>query len=233
MRRIAFVILILAFVVSLPKTTLADLIFPNEFGTTFQVFNPASATSDVFFGYDSTTNLFSFGGSVGIASSSAVIDAFPLSAPFDIDDLIGTFSLTAEVDETGTTLGGVFSLVGESATLGTGLGDVLLSGTVESVEFILDDFVGAIFQIIATVNYTDAALEGLYGDPDQALIVCAACPPALEFIADPWTVDSPLSVPATQNPNIYVSTLSVPEPGTLALLVIGLSGIGLARRKQP
>ena len=200
-------------------------------GATFEVFNPAPSTSNVLYAYDATTDTFSIDGTLGTAGDPAVLDTFPLSSPIDVPDIVGTYSLTATVDGTGTTMGGSFSWIGESASLGIAAGSTLLAGTIESVEYFPTSIIN--FQIISRVDSVNAAIAALYGPVNSALIDCAACPGSADFNLNPWSVSFGPSSPVTQTPSIYGSARALPAPTTLLLLSIGLAGLaGVTRRRE-
>lgn len=234
MRKISSLAVLLTALAFLPGRAIADFITPGDFGATFEVFNQSGATSSILYAYDSATDQFSISGPVGTAAAPAVLDAFPLGAPFDATDLVANFSLTATVDSTGAVSGGSFSWVGQSASLGIAAGSVLLSGTIQSVEFLLSELQG--FQIVSSVDSVNAQIAALYGPANSALIHCTACSGGAAFNFNPWSVDIAPRSPVTQGPSIFGSDQAIPEPGSLVLFGIGLAICAMTirrRRKVP
>ena len=108
-----------------------------------------------------------------------------------IGHVVGTFSLTATVDDAGTLSSGWFSWVVESTTLSIGAGATLLAGDVTAVLY-QPTLSG--FQILADITVSDPALEAEVGPVRSALInvITSAGP---YFYLDPWsaTFDAPQS----------------------------------------
>jgi hypothetical protein len=130
-------------------------------------------------------------------------------------DFVGTFSLTSNIDNAGTVLGGSFTLTGQSATLGILAPTTLLSGSV------LDQGQsGGILQMSGDVTLLDPILEAVVGPIGFAV---------LNFIgAGGSFADSFIRVTTSQSPDIFLVS-QVTEPASLALFCSGLVSLILVR----
>lgn len=197
-------------------------VFDPTFGVLAGLTQPTS-------GYDAATNTYSVEADLGSAGDpAAIVDGAFANL---ITDFVGTFLLTANVDNTGIFLGGSYSWFGGSGSLGIAPASELISGTLSSVTFgnpLPSSAPG--FQSIGSIDFINAALSALVGPADELLIYDFTLPGPL-WNMDPWTVSYVSTTSFTGSPDLFGRPVAVAEPSTLALFGIGLAGIGLARRR--
>jgi hypothetical protein len=130
------------------------------------------------------------------------------NASFVANDVVGYFSLSANVDSTGTVLGGTYSWVAESATLGILAGSTFMSGNVLSVEFgKACSACTPTFLFLANVDSMDPTLEATVGPVASLIIQDIGVPyPGFdEFFLNPWNSSfGPGEFPES-NPDVYGS----------------------------
>jgi hypothetical protein len=183
--------------------------------------------------YDAVTDVFSIGNSAltHIAFSDSSAQPTPL---FDLAVTDGaSFSLTADINESGSLGGGLFSISGGISDLGIPGGSLLLAGSL--VDFALVDFVanpntGQAFvftQFLVQITHREPQLNW----PEFAVIFHSfdtsfgiqdyPVPPVTRdnIFFESWDASHSL------NTYVYDYAISVSAPNTLALLALGLLGL--------
>ncbi len=147
-------------------------------------------------------------------------------------DFVGTVTLTAQGDGTGTFISGSYSWVGGSVDLGIALGTTLLSGTLSSVEYLPGSSTNApLFQSTGTIDNIDSILGTTVGPADRILIYDYQ-QPFPEWSGGLWSASFVRNTSYTGGPDLYGAPALVSEPGMLALLGIGLVVMAYAGRRK-
>lgn len=209
---VAFIVMALAWSISQPGVALP--LTPQEFGANYQLFSGLGSYSS----YDANTDAYTFESGLGTASSPGQILDYPLGTSVMIGDVVGGFSVTATVDNTGTMLSGTFAWIGGSASLGIAAGSTLLQGTIDDIFF--DIASTPIFQILGTVNAIDPLLGNLLGGVESILLYDFAGV-SLEFFDDPWNANFAGSS-FTHADWWLAQAQQIAEPATLLLIFPGL-----------
>jgi hypothetical protein len=172
-----------------------------------QGLDPAATT------YDATTETFT----ATTQYSAANVDKISPLLEILVHDIVGSFSLTAKIDNAGTVLGGSFAVTGQSLTLGITTPMTLVSGKIlDGGEF---QFAG--LELLTTVTALNSNLQSLIG-PVRLTV--------LDIFGLPTNFNHSFSgLTATEAPAIYLVT----EPATVFLFAIGLALFGLCYGRWP
>ena len=145
-------------------------------------------------------------------------------------DIVGTFTMAANIDNAGHVLGGSFSLVGKSSSLGITTPTTLVSGTITGVgggdttlQFSVDNF---------SIN---DAIEDITGDFDHALIDFYAFLPGFDSAGLPDFTKNYHSPTFDDAPGIFF-VASIPEPDDVTALGFAfllLTIIRVGRKRKP
>ncbi|HKQ24696.1 MAG TPA: PEP-CTERM sorting domain-containing protein [Burkholderiales bacterium] len=229
-RSVAFVRGLRAFFFSAllaPTASYADVISHEEFGATFWVY-PALSSS--FSSYDANTDVFTStnpftGGPRGTQIFSLPIVGLDLPL---VDDLRGTFSLTAIVNETGF-FGGSYSWIGGSASLGIAPGTEILSGKLTSFEYF-----ESVFQGVSSIDVIDSSFAAFVGPVNRLLIeeynTFHDWGHGSEFA--PFSTSVTLHQSWTTSPSLFLAAATIPEPQIYALILTGLGMLGFVNRRK-
>jgi len=156
---------------------------------------------------------------VAVLLSPMAANADPILYDFNFDTGVGfvTGTFTADFDDGPNLPVDSFLLFFNGVTfdLGTLVGRIASGAT---------DFTGVSTTLFDGVTLTSSSVAGAALD----LNTCAAVACVASWSGIPGVTDNNMLV---IQPNA-VSRATVPEPGTLALLGIGLAGMGMARRKK-
>ena len=214
--------------IAIPSTSYAVILDPySEFGATFDV--EAGITAPIS-SYDTNTDIYSVEAVLGSAADPARLFRLTDFSFPAVSDLIGAFSLTAMVDESGTLLNGNFSWIGGSASLGIGPGTDLLSGTLYGIDAVQGLGGNYFIQSLASVDVVDPILASIVGPVGELLI--RDFQDISGWDLNPWGSSYASNFPYTGGPDFWGRPASVPEPATLALLVLGLVGLRFAHKRR-
>lgn len=211
--------------VAVPTTGHAQPIEISEFGATFGVL--AGVTQPHISSYDAATDIYTIEAALGSTGDPADLYPGDFISPI-ATDFIGTFSLTAIVDETGMLSSGTFSWFGGSASLGIAPDSELLTGALASVA--VEQGPSFIIQSFGYVDLINPILGSVVGPVGELLINDFQNVPGWEL--NPWGSSFYHDVSFTGGPDLLGRPAQVPEPPTLTLLAMGLVGVMFARRRR-
>lgn len=177
--------------------------------------------------YDAGSDSFTLEQTLGGAESPYAFFDSLAAAPGSptANDFVGSFSLQATIDGAGVFSGGSFSLTGSSASLGIAADTVVLSGSLDSFYNGLDDALDGV-QFVSTSFAVDPSLTAVFG-PLDFLLIHQCCVPAAGFGASFGPIET-----SSEGPDLFGARTSIPEPSSIALLTLGLTGLGFAARRR-
>ncbi len=210
--------------VFLHRTALAAFISPSDTDATFVAVTPLNPSIVT---YDGNSDSFMIEQTLGGAESPYSFFESLADAPGNptANDFVGSFSLQATIDDAGVFSGGSFSLVGSSVSLGIGADTIVLSGDLTSFYNGLDEALDGV-QFVSTSFAVDPALTAVFG-PLDFLLIHQCCVPTDGFGASFGPIET-----SSEGPELFGAARSIPEPSSIAMLALGLGGLGFAARRR-
>jgi hypothetical protein len=154
---------------------------------------------------------------------------------FGANDIVSTFTMAANIDNSGNVLNGSFSLIGQSATLGISAPTKLVSGNIVGVGgfqgmVALGEF-ASVLQFYVDDVLVDSSIGDLTGSFGAAVIDFYAFVPGFNSAGLPDFSKSYSGTTATDAPGIYLVS-SVPEPASLLVYGASFALLTLFRRRN-
>ena len=188
--------------------------------------NPILFTDGGTMDFDAMTRVFTH--STTLSGTGFLPDATP------VDQISGTVFMSAIVDLDGHVTSGELTVFGTLPTLGITTASLLMSGHISALDIVDSGFGPGLDPVTQAIINIDFSVPILGFGP---LVGFQHLTPGLGGPVDPdvfltTIFDNSFSYGTTSFGDLFALPVAVTEPGSLALVVIGLAGIALARRRK-